>query len=100
VSVLGGRPLVFLNRGGPNHWLTLRLMGTRRNRFGTGAIVKVGKQWGYATASGSYLSASDERMHFGLGSDKQTTVEIFWPGGKRQVLEKVAANQIITVKEA
>ena len=75
-------------------------MRARRNRAGTGAIVKAGKQWAYATASGSYLSASDERVHFGLGSDKQATVEIIWPGGKRQVLEKVAANQIITVKEA
>jgi hypothetical protein len=99
VSVLGGRPLVFRNRGGQNHWLTLRLVGARRNRAGTGATVKVGKQWVYVTASGSYLSASDERVHFGLGSDKETTVEIVWPGGKRQILEKVAANQIITVKE-
>ncbi len=99
VSVLGGRPLVLLNRGGRNHWLTLKLVGVRCNRAGTGAIVKVGKQWAYATASGSYLSASDERVHFGLGSEKQATVEIVWPGGKRQVLENVAADQMVTVKE-
>jgi hypothetical protein len=98
VSVLGGRPLVFLNRGGQNHWLTLRLVG-ERNRSGAGAIVKAGKQWVYATTSGSYLSASDERVHFGLGTHEHTTVEIVWPGGKKQVLERVAADQIITVKE-
>jgi hypothetical protein len=99
VAVLGGRPLVFLNRGGKNHWLTLKLVGGRSNRDGAGASVRVGKQWVYATTAGSYLSASDRRVHLGLGSDRSATVEITWPGGKRQVLENVAANQIVMVKE-
>ena len=100
VSVLGGRPLVLLNRGGRNHWLTLRLVGLRSNRGGAGAKVRVGGQWAYATTSGSYLSASDGRVHFGLGSEKEATVEVLWPGGRRQVLEKVVADQVVTVKEA
>jgi len=57
VSVLGGRPLVYLNPAGANHWLTLKVA--------SGAKVKAGKQWGYATTSGSYLSASDGQVHFG-----------------------------------
>ena len=64
-----------------------------------GAKVKIGKQWVYATTSGSYLSASDGRVHFGLGSDKEAAVEIVWPGGKKQVLGHVAADRIVTVKE-
>lgn len=99
VSLLGGHPMVLLNRGGQNHWLTLKLAGLRGNRSGIGATVKVGKQWAYATASGSYLSASDERLYFGLGSEKQAAVEIVWPGGKKQVIENVAADRIVTVKE-
>jgi hypothetical protein len=99
VSVLGGRPLVLLNRGGANHWLTLKLVGVHANRDGIGAKVKVGAQSAYATTSGSYLSASDGRVHFGLGSEKEATVEIVWPGGKKQVLEHVAADRIVTVKE-
>ena len=58
------------------------------------------KQCAYVTTSGSYLSASDSRAHFGLGSAKQATVEIIWPSGKRQVLENVAADRIVTVKES
>lgn len=99
VPVLGGRPLTMLNRGGRNHWLTLKLVGVRGNRDGMGAKVKIGKQWVYATTSGSYLSASDGRVHFGLGSEKEAMVEIVWPGGTKQVLEKVAADRIITVTE-
>jgi hypothetical protein len=99
VSVLGGRPLPMFNRGGKNHWLTLKLVGVRANRDGMGAKVKIGKQWVQATTAGSYLSASDGRVHFGLGSDTEATVEIAWPGGTKQVLEKVAADRIVTVKE-
>jgi hypothetical protein len=99
VSVLGDRPLTMLNRGGKNHWLTLKLVGVHSNRDGIGAKVKVGKQCVYATTSGSYLSASDGRVHFGLGSDQEATVEIVWPSRTKQVLEKVAADRIVTVKE-
>jgi Tfp pilus assembly protein PilP len=88
-----------LNRGGKNHWLTLQLVGVHSNRDGMGAKIKIGKQWVYATTSGSYLSASDGQVHFGLGSDKEATVEIVWPSGAKQVLEKIAADRIVTVKE-
>ena len=100
VSVLGDRPIVLRNHANRNHWLTVRLIGTRSNRDGLGAKVRVGNQWGYVTTSGSYLSASDARVHFGLGGETQARVEIIWPNGTRQVLDKVPVDQILTVKEA
>lgn len=99
VSVLGGRPLVIRGKPNSNHWLTLKLIGTHSNRDGQGARVRIGKQWGYATTSGSYLSASDGRVHFGLGAQTHAGVEIFWPSGKHQTLENVASDRVITVKE-
>jgi len=99
MNVLGGRPLIFRGRAG-GHWLSLRLVGTRSNRDGQGARVRVGKQWAYVSTSGSYLSASDPRVHFGLGEETRATVEILWPSGARQVLERVPAGGVVTVKEA
>ena len=99
ISVLGGPPIVLRGRAGRNHWLTLKLVGTRSNRDGIGAKIRIGKQWAYATTSGSYLSASDSRVHFGLGGDSRATVEILWPSGKRQVLDNIAVDRIVTVRE-
>ena len=99
MTAVGGRPLALLGRGTENHWLTLKLIGSHANRDGAGAMVRVGNQWVYATTSGSYLSASDDRLHFGLGSGNEATVEIIWPGGKKQKLENVAIDRIVTVKE-
>lgn len=99
VSVLGGKPVVLRGRPNGNHWLTLQLVGTRSNKDGQGAKVGVGKQWAYATTSGSYLSASDCRVHFGLGTESRVSVQILWPSGRRQVLDQIATNRIVTVKE-
>lgn len=99
VSVLGGNPVVMMGRPGGNHWLTLKLTGMRSPRDGQGAVVRIGRQSVYASTSGSYLSASDPRVHFGLGAETKVTVEVNWPGGRRQVLANVAANQVLEVKE-
>jgi hypothetical protein len=99
MSVLGGHPVVFRNQGGSAHWLTIALRGTRSNRDGMGARVMVNGQAQYATTAGSYLSASDKRVHFGLGEAKTADVTIVWPSGARQSLLGVAANQILEVKE-
>jgi hypothetical protein len=99
VAVLGGSPIVLYGRPNGQHWLILKLVGTRSNRDGLGAKVRIGKQFAYATTSGSYLSASDSRVHFGLAGMTKATIEIRWPSGKRQVLEDVAADQILTVSE-
>jgi hypothetical protein len=94
VSVLGGSPLVLMNRhAGPG--VTLRLIGTRANRDGAGAIVRTGRQTVFATGAGSYLSAGDLRVHL---SGTPATVDITWPSGRRQT-EKLAPGPTVTVQE-
>jgi hypothetical protein len=99
MTVLGDRPLIFRSAANRNHWLSLFLVGSRSNRDGFGAVVTVNGQTGYATSAGSYLSANDKRLHFGLGASREARVEVHWPSGTRQVIEHVAADQILTVKE-
>ena len=99
MTVLGGPPQVFLNRGGKQHWLVINLRGTRSNRDGLGARVRVNGQTRFATTSGSYLSASDKRLHFGLGAVDTAKVEIEWPSGARQTLNGVHADQFLEVVE-
>ena len=86
-----------------NHWLGLNLVGHRSNRDAIGAEVKLvtvrGPQWETVSTASSYLSASDKRLHFGLGADKTATLEILWPSGIRQILKDVAADQILKVDE-
>ena len=53
----------------------------------------------FATTAGSYVSANDKRLHFGLGPTETAKVEIYWPSGTRQVLDGVKANQFLEVKE-
>jgi enediyne biosynthesis protein E4 len=99
MTVLGGRPVVLRNRGGSGHWLTISLRGTRSNRDGFGSRVRVNGQTQYASSSGSYLSASDKRIHFGLGAAETASVEIFWPSGVHQRLDDVRPNQFLEVRE-
>jgi hypothetical protein len=87
-----------------NHWLTLELVGHRSNRDAIGAEVKLAtaksSQWATVTTAGSYLSSSDKRVHFGLGSEAMArTIEIRWPSGIRQTLKDVHADQILKVEE-
>ena len=98
-SVLGGPLEVFMNRGGSAHWLTISLRGTRSNRDGLGARVQVNGQTRFATTAGSYESANDKRLHFGLGQVKTAKVEVFWPSGTHQVLKDVSADQFLEIRE-
>jgi hypothetical protein len=98
-TVLGGPLQVFLNRGGSAHWLTITLRGTRSNRDGLGARVLVNGQTRFATTAGSYESANDKRLHFGLGPAKTARVEVLWPSGIRQALNDVPANQFLEIRE-
>jgi enediyne biosynthesis protein E4 len=86
-----------------NHWLTLLLIGHQSNRDAIGAEVKIitakGIQMATVTTSGSYLSSSDKRVHFGLGSEKTATVEIRWPSGIHQTIKSVSPDQILRVDE-
>ncbi len=98
-TVLGAHPQFFINRGESAHWLTITLRGTRSNRDGFGARVQVNEQTRFATTAGSYESANDKRLHFGLGSAKSAKVEVLWPSGAHQVLNDVAADQFLEVRE-
>jgi enediyne biosynthesis protein E4 len=106
VSTAGGRAYVLRNEGGNRgHWIELRLIGHRSNRDGLGADIRLVTASGalrQATASttGSYLSASDRRVHLGLGSEtKCRSIEVRWPSGIVQRLADVRADQILTVTE-
>jgi enediyne biosynthesis protein E4 len=105
VVVLNGKTELFLNRStNRNHWLLINLVGTRSNRDGIGTRIKVtaGKlvQYNHATTTVSYDSASDKRVHFGLGDASVVDkIELTWPSGSKQELTNVTADQILTVQE-
>jgi hypothetical protein len=101
----GDFPSLLRNDGGnANNWLTVQLVGTKSNRDGIGASLKLTSegfvQVEQAKGGMSYMSASDPRIHFGLGKRaKIASLEITWPSGQVDRLTNVAINQIITVKE-
>jgi enediyne biosynthesis protein E4 len=98
-TVLGSRPQVYLNQKGSQHWLVVTLRGTRSNRDGFGARIEVNGQTRFATSSGSYLSATDKRLHFGLGSAENAKVEVFWPSGIHQTVKLTRPDQFLDVRE-
>ncbi len=107
VTSMGDRPILLRNRGKfPGHWLTLKLAGTRCNRDGFGAQVKVtaGNRVYQAEARcpTSYVFQQDPRLHFGLGpAAKVDRIEIRWPKPSRQVqvLTNVAVDQVLRIQE-
>ena len=95
-----------MNRGdNGNHWLSIDTVGTRSNRDGIGARVRVVsgsgfEQFGYVSTAGSYLSAGDKRLHFGVGQETTVRlVEITWPSGIVQRLENAGIDRVLTVQE-
>jgi hypothetical protein len=89
---------------GANHWLLLKLVGHKSNRDAIGTAVKVttaaGSQFATVTTAGSYVSSSDKRVHFGLGTEtKVSAIEIRWPSGIEQTLHDVRADQILQIDE-
>lgn len=101
----GDLPSLLRNDGGnANHWLTVQLIGTKSNRDGIGASLKLTSagmvQVEQAKGGMSYMSASDPRIHFGLGKrTKIESLEITWPSGKVERFTNVPIDQIIAVKE-
>jgi hypothetical protein len=98
--------MILQPQGGPaNHWISFALEGTKSNRLALNARVKAIAgdlaQTGEVLSGGSYLSQSDLRIHFGLGSkDHVDRVEILWPDGKMEVRSNLAADRSYTVREA
>ena len=83
-----------------NHWLVLKLIGTRSNRDGIGAKIQLGNQFNHMTTAVGYASSSSAGVHFGCGQlDKIERIEIRWPSGVVQVLPTVRTNQVLEVHE-
>lgn len=106
VSVLNGPVKLFRNISDNNHhWIILKLVGTRSNRMGIGAQIRLtagdgSSQWNHVTTAVGYASSSDSRVHFGLGQNKSIEqIDIRWPSGIRQQIRNVAVDQILTVEE-
>lgn len=105
VVARGDYPELLRNDGGnANNWVTVRLVGTKSNRDGNGASLRLTAE-GFtmvrqAKGGMSYMSAHDPRIHFGLGQRKKIdSLEITWPSGQVEHLTSVPMNQIITAKE-
>jgi hypothetical protein len=87
-----------------NHWVALKLIGTRSNRDAIGARItlKAGKRTlvDEVRSGSSYNSSSDMRVHFGLGAiPKIDSVQIRWPSGLVETFENVRLDSINTLKE-
>ena len=87
-----------------NHWLTVKTIGARSNRDGIGARVRVRAGGRELTrevkTSGSFASASDPRVHFGLGGHERVeSLELRWPSGAKQTFTDVPADRLVVVSE-
>ncbi len=102
-----GPAVLYRNDARPpqNHWIGVKLEGTKSNRSGIGAVVRVespsGKQWRMVHSGSSYCSMSDLALNFGLGQDASiTAIEIEWPSGVRQRLAGVKPDQYLVIQES
>jgi hypothetical protein len=105
VSNNNGPLRLLLNKTDPSgHWLEVRLQGVRSNRDGIGARVAALRPgqvtlWRRVGTDGSYLSASDVRVHFGLGDLQKIILSVEWPDGLREKWEGVQGDALITLRE-
>ncbi len=94
---------LWMNRSPLQHWLQLKLKGTRSNSSALGAkvICRAGQhtQTAYVANSVGYASASDLRVHFGLGDEGKASLEIHWPSGTVQELKDVSSDQRLRIEE-
>jgi enediyne biosynthesis protein E4 len=100
----GGRAFLFHNEGGMSHSLRVKLVGTKSNRDGLGAIVRVtsgqDRQWQMLRSGSSYLSQSELVLTFGLGSAaKADSLEVQWPSGQVEKLFNINAGQTVSIQE-
>jgi hypothetical protein len=106
ITTNAGPAFLFHNEGGTNHSLRLKLVGTKSNRDGIGAVVSVASnnhqdhQMKMLRSGSSYLSQSELVLTFGLGAQSSAeSVEIQWPSGVVEKLSNVNAGQTVTVEE-
>ncbi len=107
LSILNGQAKYFHNASrNENHWVILKLIGTKSNRMGLGAQIRITgedgkKQYNEVTTAVGYACASDSRVHFGLGSSKTLReIDIQWPSRLHQTLRNVATDQILAIEES
>ena len=100
---LNDRALYYRNSGGANHWLKLRLVGTKSNRDAIGAVVRATAggvtQLRQVTAGEGFYSSHDKRPLFGLGAAKSAAVVVKWPSGRVETFPELAADQSYVVTE-
>jgi enediyne biosynthesis protein E4 len=95
VTVLGQQPELWRNETPAGNWLRFKLKG-----FSIGARIRIGAQWQERTSASGYASSNLDAVHFGLGEQADVPeIEIFWPGGSRQVLKIKNAGQTLVVSE-
>jgi len=104
VATNGGPAVLFRNTGATNNRLRIKLIGTKSNRDGIGATVRVTAgsdvQTNMLRSGSSYLSSSEMVLTFGLGTHTQVdSVEIQWPSGAKESISKIGPNQFITIQE-
>jgi hypothetical protein len=106
VTTNAGPAYLFHNEGGTDHSLRFKLIGTKSNRDGIGAVVRVvsnnnqDRQWKMLRSGSSYLSQSELVLTFGLGAQtKADQIEIQWPSGQVDKLTNINAGQTVTVQE-
>jgi hypothetical protein len=112
----GRMDFVIANNNGParlylnqvrngNHWLSVKLETSHGNRFGEGAQLTLLRKQGpalyrHAHRDGSYLSASDIRVHFGLGATAAFDgVQVVWPDGSKEIFRGLSADREVTLKQ-
>jgi hypothetical protein len=87
-----------------NHWIAVKAVGTRSNRSGIGARIRVKtplrQQTGEVQSGSSYISNNDMRVHFGLGAESAIQfIEVRWPSGLVERFGKVAVDRVTVAKE-
>jgi hypothetical protein len=105
MTVLDGSAVLFRNQGeADDHWLRIKLVGSKSNRDGFGAQVEVKAgnltQRMEARTNSSFESASDPRLHFGLGTSRRAdSITVRWPSGKSDQVGEEAADQELVIGE-
>jgi hypothetical protein len=107
MSVLDAQPRVLFSNASElaANWIELKIVGTASNRDALGARVHIRmpsgrEQWGYVTTAGSYASANDAGVHFGLGDEDMVEwLQVRWPSGAAKTMRNVKSGRILTVTE-
>jgi hypothetical protein len=101
---MNGPPSLLRNAVDPKqHWIKVKLQGTKSNRSTIGARVLL--HYGERTqaqavlSQSSYYSCNDSRLHFGLGTATSADIDVYWPNGARETYRGIAPDQLVTFRE-